>query len=103
MGLSILVMQTWVLASTVEALQTVAQNVQEESISIGQPDPRFAEWPIVGDSVHKIRAGAATNPEVTLNQFQPQLLAFGQWAFAFAGSAAMGILQFVFPSLSRVY
>ena len=96
-GLSILVIPTWVLTeSTVEALQTVAQNVQDGSISVGQPDPRVAEWPIVGDSIHKIWAGAATNLEATLNQFQPQLLAFGQWALAFAGATAVGVLQFVF-------
>ena len=46
--------------------------------------------------IYKAWSGAASNLEATLNKFQPQLLSFGQWALSFAGSTAIGILQFVF-------
>lgn len=71
------------------------QSVQEGDISVGLPDPSVAQWPLIGDSVHKVWTGAATNLEATLNQFQPQLLSIGQWALGFVGGTAVGILQFV--------
>lgn len=96
-GLSILIIPTWVLTeSSVTALKLVAENVQDGTVSVDPPDPRVAEWPIVGATIYKVWSGAATNLQATLNQFQPQLLSFGQWALSFAGATAIGILQFVF-------
>jgi predicted PurR-regulated permease PerM len=96
-GLTILLVPAWALTdSSVSALRTVAENVNDGSITVTLPDPAVAEWPIVGKPVYEAWSGAASNLEATLNKFQPQLLSFGQWALSFAGAAAIGILQFVF-------
>jgi len=96
-GLAILLIPTWTLTgSSVTALRSVAENVHDGNITIAPPDPSIAEWPVIGKPIYETWSGAASNLEVTLNKFQPQLLAFGQWALSFAGAMAIGILQFVF-------
>jgi len=96
-GLAILLIPAWTLTdSSYTALRSVAENVNDGNISITSPDPAVAEWPVVGKPIFEIWSGAAINLEATLNKFQPQLLSFGQWALAFAGATALGIMQFVF-------
>jgi predicted PurR-regulated permease PerM len=96
-GLAILLVPTWTLTeSTVVALKSFAENVHDGAIAVELPDASVAEWPVIGERLFKIWTGAATNLEATLNEFQPQLLSFGQWTLAFAGSMAMGVLQFIF-------
>lgn len=96
-GLAILLVPVWVLTdSSVTALQTVAESASQGSIAVPAPDPAVAAWPIVGKPIYEIWSGAASNLEATVNKFQPQMLAFGQWALKFAGAMAFGILQFVF-------
>lgn len=96
-GLCILIIPVWTLTeSTLVALKAFAENVQEGAIAVQLPDAGVADWPLIGSTVFQVWTDAATNLEKTLNQFQPQLLSFGQWALAFAGSMAMGVLQFIF-------
>jgi len=96
-GLAILLIPAWTLTeSSVTALRSVAENVNDGNITVTTPDPAVAEWPVVGKPIYELWNGAAGNLEATLNDFQPQLLSFGQWALGFAGSTALGILQFVF-------
>jgi len=96
-GLAILLIPVWTLTeSSVTTLRSVAENVNDGSITVTPPDPSVAEWPVVGKPVYEFWSGAASNLEATLNKFQPQLLSFGQWALGFAGTTAIGILQFVF-------
>lgn len=99
-GLAILLTPTVMLTdSSVSALKSVAENIRDGGITIPPPDASVADWPLVGNSVHKIWSGAAQDLQTTLNQFQPQLLSFGQWALSFAGATAIGILQFVISIL----
>jgi predicted PurR-regulated permease PerM len=95
-GLAILIVPAINLTgSSVENLQVLAADLNEGSIRIPPPDPSVAEWPVIGEQVHKIWSGAASNLEATLNQFEPQLVALGQWLLAFLGSSVLAILQFV--------
>lgn len=99
-GLAILLVPTINTAdSSIEALQRVGAQLQSGDVSISPPSESVAEWPLIGKTVFEIWSGAASNLEATLNQFQPQLVAFGQGALRFAGSMAIGVLQFVFSLL----
>lgn len=96
LGLAILLVPTWLLTeSTITALRTIAGDAAEGSITVPPPNPAVADWPLVGGTVHTIWASAASNLEATINQFEPQLREFGQWALKFAGSTALGVLAFV--------
>jgi len=74
-GLAILLIPVWTLTeSSVTTLRSVAENVNDGSITVTPPDPSVAEWPVVGKPVYEFWSGAASNLEAT----------------------AIGILQFVF-------
>jgi predicted PurR-regulated permease PerM len=99
-GLVILVVPTYMTAdSSITALSTVGHNLKEGSVSISPPDESVAEWPIIGKKVHGAWSAAADNLEATLRNYQPQLVAFSEGVIKFAGSIAIGVLQFVVSML----
>jgi predicted PurR-regulated permease PerM len=99
-GLAILVVPTYMTAdSSITALSTVGHNLKEGSVSISPPDESVAEWPIIGEKVHGAWSAAADNLEATLKKYQPQLVAFSEGVIKFAGSIAIGVLQFVVSML----
>jgi len=95
-GLSILLVPAYILTdSSVTALRTVTQQLNAGAVDIAPPDESVAEWPLIGDKVHAIWTSAATNVEATINQFEDELKELGGKVVRFAGSMAVGILQFV--------
>jgi predicted PurR-regulated permease PerM len=95
-GLAILLVPSYILTeSSVTALKSVGTQMQEGSVSISPPDASVAEWPMIGEQVHEVWSDAATNLEATLNKFEDQLKSLGRSVIRFAGSMAIGILQFV--------
>lgn len=94
--LGILLVPTYLTAdSSIQALKTVSTELNDGSVTIPPPDASVADWPLIGPAVFDGWSNAATNLEATLNKFQPQLASFGEWLLRFAGSMALGILQFV--------
>jgi predicted PurR-regulated permease PerM len=95
-GLAILLVPTYILTdSSIAALKTVGAQLEEGSVSISPPDASVAEWPLIGEQVHQVWSDAATNLEETLNKFEDQLKSLGRSVISFAGSMAVGVLQFV--------
>jgi len=94
--LSILLVPAYILTdSSVSSLKSVGAQLKEGAVEISPPNPSVAEWPLIGETVFEIWDGAAANLEDTLNKFEDQLRALGGTAIRFAGSMAIGILQFV--------
>jgi predicted PurR-regulated permease PerM len=54
-----------------------------------------AEWPLIGEKVYAVWSGAAVNLQDTINKFSDQLKELAGTVVRFAGSMAIGILQFV--------
>lgn len=95
-GLTILLVPAYILTdSSVAALKTVGADLNDGNVSISPPDPSVAEWPLIGEKVFEIWNGAAANLQETLNKFEDQLRVLGGTVARFAGSMAIGILQFV--------
>ncbi len=95
-GLTILIVPTYMTAdSSITALSTLGHDLKAGSLSISPPDESVAEWPLIGERVYSGWSAAAENLEATLQKFQPQLVAFGEGVLKFAGSIAVGVLQFV--------
>ena len=95
-GLAILLVPSINLAgSSVNALHGVGGQMQEGAIAIPAPNESVADWPIVGKQIYSVWNGAASNLEETVNQFRPQLIGLGESVLKFAGSMAIGVLQFV--------
>jgi predicted PurR-regulated permease PerM len=96
LGLTILLVPTYILTdSSVAALKTVGADLNDGNVSISLPDPSVADWPLIGEQVFEVWSDAATNLEATLNKFDDQLRAMGGQVLRFAGSLAVGVLQFV--------
>lgn len=96
LGLAILLVPTFVLTeSSVVALKNVGGQLKSGTVSISPPDESVAEWPLIGEQVHSIWSAAADNLEETLNRYEDQLRELGGRVVRFAGSMAIGILQFV--------
>lgn len=96
LGLTILLVPAYTLTdSSVAALKTVGADLKAGAVSISPPDASVAEWPLIGDQVYEVWNDAAANLEGTLNKFEDQLKSLGGQVVRFAGSMAIGILQFV--------
>lgn len=96
LGLAILLVPAFVLTeSSIVTLKSVGSELESGTVSISPPNESVAEWPLVGEQVHSIWSAAADNLEDTLNKYQDELKALGGHLFRFAGSMAVGILQFV--------
>jgi len=81
--------------SSVAALKSVGGQLHSGTVSISPPNESVAEWPLIGENVYGIWSDAAANLETTLNKYSDQLQTLGRQVVGFAGSLAIGILQFV--------
>jgi len=95
-GVSILLVPAYLLTdSSVTALKTVAGQLNAGAVTIAPPDQSVADWPLIGERVYSIWDSAASNLEATINTFEDELKQLGGKVVRFAGSMAMGVLQFV--------
>ena len=96
LGLAILLVPAYILTdSSVATFKSVGAQLKGGEVSISPPSASVAEWPLIGEKVYDVWNGAAVNLEDTLNKFSDQLKALGGTVVRFAGSMAIGILQFV--------
>ncbi len=97
LGIAIIVAPTWLVAeSTIDSLRTVGAQLEDGTARVPPPRDGVAEWPIIGERVHKVWSAAAANLEATLNQFRPQLEALGKRALSFAGHTVASVFLFIF-------
>ena len=68
---------------------------QNDSITIKQPDPKVADWPLVGERVHDFWDLASDNLEVAVTRIAPRLEGFGKWVLSAGAGVGIGVLQFV--------
>jgi len=79
-------------AGQIHAAHTAFKN---NEITIKQPDPSVAEWPIVGKKIYNIWGSAAQDLPALLKKMQPQLVNFSKLLLSLAASTAGGILSFL--------
>ncbi len=96
LGLAILLVPSWITAeSSIGAMKSVGEQLHSGTVSISPPNESVAEWPLIGEKVHGIWSDAASNLEATLNKYSDQLQSLGRYVVGFAGSMAIGVLQFI--------
>lgn len=84
-----------VAESSIESVRNLSGEMRSGELSIPPPSDKVADWPLIGDKVHRIWSGAAQNLEGTINQFQPQLVAAGEKMLKAVGGFAGGVLAFI--------
>ena len=80
-------------SSLVKSVHNSYSNFQAGSISIKQPNPDVAQWPIVGKKVYEVWGEAANNLPELINKLRPQLEGFAKGALEFAAGMAGSLLQ----------
>ncbi len=99
-GLAIIVVPTWLLGdSMITGLKALSGELKAGTLTIPVPGDNVAGWPVIGERVYEIWAGAAANLEATLSQYEEQLKALGHSVIGFATGTIAGIFQFVFATI----
>jgi predicted PurR-regulated permease PerM len=95
-ALLLLIVPAVILSETlVSGAQQVAEQLSAGTIDVPPPPDEVAHWPFIGDAIYPIWDLASENLEAALNKVQPQLKQLGLALLSAAGSAGIGILQFL--------
>jgi predicted PurR-regulated permease PerM len=76
-------------------LHDVYTDFHNDALTVPQPSPSVAEWPLVGKKIHDTWSAAADNLPAFLDEMQPQLSELSKKALAVAASTAGAVLQFL--------
>ncbi len=68
---------------------------KNNEISVKQPSPKVAEWPIIGKKVYNAWQAAATDLPAFLKKLQPQLANFANHALSAAANTAGAVFMFL--------
>ncbi len=99
-ALALLIVPTIKLsASMFDTTQALSTAWESGSLKIQPPAESVAEWPLIGEKLHKYWTLASVNLEAALKQIAPQLKSAGSWLLGAVGGAGLGILQFVISIL----
>ena len=96
-GLLLIGVPTAMLAgSTADFVHETHTAFENNTITIKQPPPSVAEWPLIGKKLHSLWSLAANDLPALLQKMQPQLGNFSKSMLSFVGGAASGMFQFLF-------
>lgn len=82
--------------STADFIHETHTAFENNTITIKQPPPSVAEWPVIGKKFHGLWSLAANDLPALLQKMQPQLGNFSKSMLSFVGGAASGMFQFLF-------
>ncbi len=82
--------------STADFIHETHTAFENNTITIKQPPPSIAEWPVIGNKLHGLWSQAANDLPALLQKMQPQLGDFSKSMLSFVGGAASGMFQFLF-------
>jgi len=99
-ALVLLIVPAVILSGTlVSGAQQLAGQLNAGGIEVPPPPEKVAHWPFIGDKIYPTWELASQNLELALNKVQPQLKQLGLALLSAAGSAGIGILQFLLAIL----
>ena len=94
LGLGLVLVPGWAMTkSAIVSVTSFSADLKAGLIEVPPPNDRVAGWRLIGEPLHELWAGAASNLEATMNEFQPQLREIGTRLARTIGSTALGFLQ----------
>ena len=100
LGLALLIVPTVMLStSTASTVQSLSTKLEEGTLQVPPPPASVAEWPLVGEKLHRLWSGASSNLEGTVKQYADEIKAGGKWFLNAAAGAGATVLQFVIAIL----
>jgi predicted PurR-regulated permease PerM len=96
LGIALLIVPTLMLGDTLaEGAQSLAANLETESLHIPSPPETIRDWPFVGNTIYDTWLRASQNLPAALAPFRPQLVELGTGILAAAAGAGLTLVQFV--------
>lgn len=95
-GLLLIGVPTVMLGSSLaDHMQGTYDAFKNNQVTVPQPNPSVAEWPLIGTQVHAAWQAAATDLPAFIKEHQPQFAHFTKWLVQTAASTAGGIFLFL--------
>ncbi len=85
-----------IVTLAIDSIQTLIHNFENGTIRIPPPPSNIADWPVIGEPLSRIWQDARRDLFKVIEVYRPQISAFATKLLSFAGSASLGIIQFVF-------
>lgn len=96
LAIAVLVIPTYMLSdSVIESSQKLSQDFHAGTLTIPAPSESVKSWPLVGEKIHGLWSGAATDLSATLVEYKPQLTQYVGTLASSVGHMLGGVLQFV--------
>jgi predicted PurR-regulated permease PerM len=92
-GLAVVLVPGWLMIkSTITSVMAFAGEVRSGGVEVPPPSDNVQDWPLVGQQIYAVWAGAAENLTATLKQFQSELRVASEWLLRNAVSSTLGLL-----------
>jgi predicted PurR-regulated permease PerM len=86
---------TWLGFGLITGVEMLAGRFGAEQPAIPMPAESVKGWPVIGEQVYRLWAGAATDMKVILIEVAPKLRPVGGKLLDIAGSVVFGLLEFI--------
>ena len=94
LGLSIVIVPAILFAgSLIESGQQLSEEQNLGSIHVPPPPPAVKDWPLIGDSTHRLWSQASRSLEPLAVKFAPQLRAAAMWLVGATVGTGLAIVQ----------
>lgn len=91
---ALLVPSIWLITSIVGELKEVKAAMDANTLVVPPPNPKVAEWPLVGEKIHTAWSALSTNLEGALVTYREQVVAAGQKFIAAMRDLFSNIMSF---------
>jgi predicted PurR-regulated permease PerM len=93
LSLGVVLLPTALLSkSLLDGARSVVAHVEGDQLVVPPAPDKVAQWPLVGPTLYETWNLASASLETVMQQFRPQVKAFGAWLLALAKQAALAVL-----------
>ena len=91
----IIVPSAFLISSIVENGKELVTSVRDQTLTVPPPDPKVADWPLIGKPIHAAWLALSTNMESALVTYREQILKIGDKFLDLIKSVGSGLLMFI--------
>ena len=91
----IIVPSAFLISSIVENGKELVTSVRDQTLTVPPPDPKVADWPLIGKPIHAAWLALSTNMEGALLTYREQILKIGDKFLGMIKSVGSGLLMFI--------
>ncbi len=84
-----------IITTAIDSIQTIATGLANDSLLVPPPPANITTLPLIGNPLTDIWQEASNNLALVLEKYRPQLEILATKLLALAGTASLGVLQFL--------